>query len=213
MKIVPQWWWGLFLILALLDVVFAMVDGSRDRSEEWTLQLWMLLQAGGVIVGIGGLAALSRDIGYGIIGGLFTAWVLEDWLQVLSPLRLRTRSILHDLWPGSGPAPARLSVPDPADLVLGLVGVALVALAIWLSRPGNRVHVIRLAGFLAVGFAFGGLFDLYNDYNYSRLGALIEETGEAVALSGAFAYLIGIASAASDHPARIVDDSAVAGDS
>ena len=155
----------------------------------------MLLQALLAILAVFALAFSLRDLGYGIFGGLFVVLVVEDWLQLLSPTRLRLRTAIHDLLPWLGEAPDRLSKADPVDLVIVLAGSGFVIWALRATQPRNRAHIIWLTGFLAVGFIFGGLFDLYNDYNYSRFRVFIEETGEAAAISGTLAYLAGVTAA------------------
>lgn len=188
---VPTWWWMLFVALVALDVVLVVADAALGRVYPSGLQVWILLQAVLAILGVGALAVSTRDVAYGLVGGLLVAIVLEDWFQVFSPARLRVRSALHDLFPVLGRASDRLSVPDPVDLVIALVGVGAIFLALRTSRPQNRGDIRWLTGFLALWFSFSGLFDLYVDFNYSRTGAFIEETGEAIATSGTLAYLIG----------------------
>ncbi len=190
----PQWWWALFVILALLDVIFTLVDASWDWRHASALQAWMLVQGLLATVAVAALAATFRDVAYGIVGIVFVALVLEDWLQLLSSARLRLRSAVRDLLPGTGPASDRLVTPDPIDLLILLAAAGAVAVALWASRPRHWNHILRLSGFLAIGFLFGGVLDLYNDYNYTRAGVLIEELGEAVAISGALAYLVGMTS-------------------
>jgi len=154
----------------------------------------MLVQALLATVAVAALAVAFRDFAYGIVAVVFVALVLEDWLQLLSSARLELRSAVHELLPGAGPAVARLVTPDPIDLVILLGAAGVVAVALWASRPRHWNHILWLSGFLAIGFLFGGVLDLYNDYNYTRAGVLVEELGEAVAISAALAYLVGIAS-------------------
>lgn len=193
-RVIPSRWWIVFALLVVLDVVLVVTDAMLGRTFPSGLQAWMLVQALLAILGFAALAASSKDQGYVIGGSLFAAIVVEDWLQVFSSTRLRLRLALHDLLPVLGRAPDRLSDPDPVDLVLAFVAAGVVILALWRTRPENRVHVRWLTGFLALGFVFAVLLDLYVDYNYSRMGAFIEETGETISVSGILAYLIGVVS-------------------
>lgn len=182
----------MFAILVASDVAVVGLDGLLGRKFPVWLQAWVFIQGLLAIVGIAALAYALRERGYAVFGALFLILVVEDWWQVLAPVRLKMRQAIHAVIPGLGDAKGRLSAADPADLIVVLLGSSVVLVALWASRQENRRHLFWLSGFLALGFAFGGVVDLYNDYNFSRLGIYIEEFGEAIAVSGTLAYLIGV---------------------
>lgn len=191
-RTVSAWWLAFFAALAIIDAALVGIDiVLAHRFPTW-LQAGVFVQGLSAVIGLGLLTFALREAGYAVIAILFALAVVEDWWQMLEPARLWFRQVVHAALPVLGEPRDRLTAPDPADVIAAGLAACVVLVAVWIARQENRRNMWRLTLFLAIGFAFGGVVDLYNDLNYSRKGIFFEEFGEAIAVSGMLSYAVGV---------------------
>jgi hypothetical protein len=159
------------------------------------LQGWAAIQTA-VLVGIllrTTLARTSPSLGlvalvFAVIGieeQLYIFNAVVEWLSKVIPIQA-----LRD------PTTSRLAGQLALDVLIVVVGSAVLVSAYILADRALRRQMLTLSVVLAIGFAFGGVIDFLADASWSTRWLLVEELGEALAMSLGLTYSLFLSSSA-----------------